>query len=145
MATTNSALHVLLVEDDDVDAMAFQRHVGKSSLPAEIHRAVDGVEALAMLRSPGSELNSPLMIVLDLNMPRMNGDEFLTELRADPALRNSVVLVLTTSDAATDLIASYDKNVAGYVLKSRVGERFETLIAFLESYYTSVEFPLARS
>ena len=100
---------------------------------------------MAQLRDPSSEIESPLIIILDLNMPRMNGDEFLAELRRDASLRNNVVVVLTTSDAASDVMASYEKNVAGYVLKSRVGEKFESLISLLDAYHTSVEFPPARS
>jgi CheY-like chemotaxis protein len=98
-------------------------------------------DALARLRDPNSEIGAPLLIILDLNMPRMSGQEFLAELRDDSLLRSNVVLVLTTSNAASDLMASYEKHVAGYVLKSRVGEKFETLISLLDAYYTSVEFP----
>ena len=138
---TEQPLSIVLVEDDDVDAMAFQRHVGRSSIPTQIHRAVDGVEALTLLRDRQLVSIHSTVIVLDLNMPRMNGQEFLAELRGDPQLKSFVVFVLTTSDAESDLRASYEKNVAGYVLKSGVGEKFEKMTELLSSYYKTVEFP----
>ena len=138
---SKQSLNILLIEDDDVDAMTFQRHVKHSSIEADICRAVDGVEGLAMLRNGRFPPASRTIIVLDLNMPRMNGDEFLAELRSDPALQHSIVFVLTTSDAPADLRASYKKNVAGYISKSRVGERFESFISLLDAYAKTIEFP----
>ena len=134
-------LNILLIEDDDVDAMTFQRHVKNSMIEANVSRAVDGVEGLAMLRNGRFSSDSRTIIVLDLNMPRMNGDEFLAELRSDPDLHNSIVFVLTTSDALSDLRASYEKNVAGYISKSRVGEKFASFISLLDAYANTIEFP----
>ncbi len=139
--TTELSLNILLVEDDDVDAMAFERHVGRSSLCVDIHRAVDGVDALETLRSRPFDPEVPFVIFLDLNMPRMNGTEFLSALRDDAEYRNTLVFVLTTSEADSDLRTSYDKNIAGYVLKSRVGERFEHIVNLLGVYRQAVEFP----
>lgn len=133
------SLRILLVEDDDVDAMAFERHVGRASVPTEVFRAVDGVDGLAKLRELNCE--SPLLVFLDLNMPRMSGAEFLRELRHDVELRHHIVFVLTTSSAASDLRASYEQNVAGYLLKSDVGNKFQGLIALIESYFGLVTFP----
>ena len=74
-------------------------------------------------------------------MPRMNGLEFLTELRADPELRDSIVFVLTTSRSDEDRVASYNLNVAGYIVKSDVGAGFVRLLGLLDHYWRIVEFP----
>lgn len=135
-------IQILLVEDDDIDAMAFDRHLRNANFKHEIHRAIDGGAALEMLRASGdSAIPTPHMIVLDLNMPRMTGLEFLVELRADDRLCRSVVFVFTTSDAAKDRTHCFDHNVAAYLLKSRAGQRFEKLVALLESYVEIAEFP----
>ncbi len=145
-------LQILLVEDDDIDAMAFQRHLGSRNPNVRIHRAIDGAAALELLRGPVQQgactdirsleqADSPFVIVLDLNMPRMSGLEFLQELREDPQLRRSIVFVFTTSDAAEDRMACFEHNVAGYLLKSRAGERFQNVAQLLESYVSIAEFP----
>lgn len=134
---------ILLVEDDDIDAMAFDRHLGNANFKYEIHRAIDGSVALDMLRGSGGAdlIPKPHMIVLDLNMPRMSGIEFLQELRADDDFQNCVVFIFTTSNAEKDRIPCFEHNVAAYLLKSKAGRRFEKLIALLESYVAIAEFP----
>lgn len=140
---TSKPVQLLLVEDDDVDAEGVERALRKRRIANRIIRAVGGMEALEILR--GGEgippLRRPFMVLLDLNMPRMDGLTFLKELRADPDLRDSIVFVLTTSDADRDKVAAYDANVAGYMLKSRVGEMFVNLIELLEPYWRYIEFP----
>jgi CheY-like chemotaxis protein len=86
----------------------------------------------------------PYLILLDLNMPRMNGIEFLAELRSDPQLRSSIVFVLTTSNAEEDKVESYGYNVAGYIVKSEVGHRFVNLITMLGHFWRIVEFPVEK-
>lgn len=86
----------------------------------------------------------PNLILLDLNMPRMGGIEFLEELRTDPNLKDSVVFVLTTSDAEADRLAAYDHFVAGYMVKSKIGENFFQLADMLEGYWRIVELPETR-
>ncbi len=136
------ALQILLVEDDDIDAMAFERHLGNSDLSVCIHRVIDGTAALDLLRDSAKIGNdAPFVIVLDLNMPRMTGIEFLEEMRGDPELKHHIVFVFTTSDAAKDRKACFNHNVAGYVLKSRAGERFRNLVQLIESYVNVAEFP----
>jgi CheY-like chemotaxis protein len=78
---------------------------------------------------------------LDLNLPRLNGVELLREIRSDPELHDSIVFVLTTSKRDEDRMASYDLNVAGYVVKSDVGSGFIRLIELLDHYWRIVEFP----
>ena len=86
---------ILLVEDDDVDAMGVERALKKLRLANPLFRARDGLQGLEMMRS--QKIPRPFLILLDLNMPRMNGLETLREIRRDPALTKSVIFVLTTS------------------------------------------------
>ena len=105
--------------------------------------AEDGLEALDILRgrSPEKRISYPYIILLDLNMPRMNGFEFLPELRDDQALLSAVVFVLTTSDAPSDRERAYRENIAGYMVKAAVGPQFSRLANFLDEYRASVLLP----
>ena len=136
---------ILLIEDDEVDREAFQYSFEKARIANPIHYVGDGKEALRLLRGEGCDpLSKPYMIVLDINLPRMNGHEFLDELRKDPELKGSIVFVLTTSDSEGDKLAAYNKNVAGYMLKSRVGEQFLRLTELFDHYWRIIEFPPPR-
>lgn len=134
---------LLLVEDDAVDAEAIQRAFRQQRIANAFVVARDGVEALAALRGDGRAggVPRPYVVLLDLNMPRMNGVEFLEALRTDPALAASVVFVLTTSDRDEDKQAAYDRHVAGYILKSRAGVDFLDVVRLLGAYWQLVEFP----
>lgn len=136
-------IHILLVEDDEVDAEAIRRAFEKQKINHTITMASDGFKALDVLRGQESQprLRSPYLIILDLNMPRMNGIEFLREIRQDPELKCSVVFVLTTSDSVKDKLAAYNAQVAGYFLKQRTGENFANLVEMLHVYWRIVEFP----
>lgn len=133
----------LLVEDDDVDAMAIQRAIGRKNFATELIRAKDGVEALEHMRGENGKqaLNKPYVLLLDLNMPRMNGIELLAELRDDPKLEDNVVFVLTTSAAEADQEAAYQHNIAGYIVKSDLKENYQEVVALLESYWKVVSLP----
>ena len=132
---------VLLVEDNDIDAEAISRGFRKYKIANPIQRAVDGIEALEILRA--KKIPRPFLILLDINLPKMNGIEFLRELRSDKELHTSIVFVLTTSNENTDKVRAYDRNVAGYLLKTNVGEDFVNLVGMLEHYWRFVEFPPA--
>jgi CheY-like chemotaxis protein len=138
-----NTVHVLLVEDDEVEAEAIQRAFRKHRIANPITVAPDGVEALKILRGEGgdSDVSQPFIILLDINMPRMGGLEFLANLRQDAILKRSIVFVLTTSDREEDKVAAYNGQVAGYLLKTRVGEEFLGLIEMLDVYWRVVEFP----
>ena len=137
-------VHILLIDDDDVDVMAVKRAFKKQKIANPLRVARDGIEGLAMLRGEdGHEpIARPYIIILDLNMPRMDGLEFLAELRKDPSHRDAVVFVLTTSKADEDRAASYDQNVAGYIVKSDVGEGFLNVTRLLDSYWRVVLLPV---
>ena len=133
-------LNILLVEDDQVDVMNVKRAFDKNRIGNPLFVAEDGIRALEVLRS--SEMPRERRIVLlDLNMPRMNGIEFLRELRADPELHMTPVVVLTTSDDERDKINAYNLNVAGYLLKPVTFSNFVEVMAALNKYWTLVEFP----
>lgn len=137
---TRGALNILLVEDDDVDVMNVERAFQKASIESAVFRAADGIQALELLRS-GHIPSERRLILLDLNMPRMSGIEFLRELRQDEALRGTPVVVLTTSDDAADKLGAYQLHVAGYLLKPVVPVRFVELMTLFDDYWTNVEFP----
>ena len=133
---------LVLIEDDDVDVMAVRRALRKLSITVPLHVHSDGVAALEWFKArPPSA--PPLIVLLDLNLPRMNGLEVLRALRADPALKNLVVFVVTTSKAESDLRSAYDLNVAGYIVKSEIGRDFMQLVTLIEHYWRIVELPNA--
>jgi CheY-like chemotaxis protein len=133
---------VLLVEDDDIDVEGVHRAFQKNRIANPIVVARNGVEALDRLLGRNQEpLPKPYIILLDLNMPVMGGLEFLQEIRDRPELRDSVVFVLTTSNADEDRVSAYRQHVAGYCLKSNVGPDFLHLTSLLKSYWRVVELP----
>jgi CheY-like chemotaxis protein len=143
---SDGTVNVLLVEDNEVDVEGVQRAFQRYKIRNPIIVARDGLEALDMLRGAGHAvpIQRPYMIILDLNLPRMDGIEFLKELRRDPELQDSIVFVLTTSQDDDDKLASYSLNVAGYMVKSRVGEGFLGLCEMLDCYWRVIEFPPQR-
>lgn len=132
---------IMLVEDDDVDVMSVTRAFKKLNIKNPLHIARDGVEALAMLRGNGQAKVEPRVILLDLNMPRMGGLEFLQELRADPALKATTVVVLTTSNEERDRVQAYQLNVAGYIIKPVTPANFLEAMATFNKYWTLSETP----
>ena len=135
---------VLLIEDDIFDTMTAQKSFARFNVPHTLHTAFNGEEALDLLLGRrGQEPLRPLpeIILLDLNMPRMNGLEFLAAIRADEDLKASVVFMITTSKAEEDKARAYEKNVAGYIVKQDPANTFMQAVALLEHYWKIVEFP----
>lgn len=136
-------LNILLVEDDEVDIMTVQRAFKKGNIANPLYVAGNGIEALALLRgNPGQPSPIPperRLILLDLNMPKMNGLEFLQELRSDPTIRHIPVVVLTTSNEERDRFDAYNFNVAGYILKPVTFSVFVELMITLDKYWTLCE------
>lgn len=126
----------LIVDDDEVAVMSIKRALKKLRLTNPIEVAHDGREALDVLRgSPDNPpLKKPYIILLDINMPRMNGLEFLAEVREDRELEHSVVFVLTTSDAPSDIAAAYAHKTAGYIVKEDPQNSVRSAIEMLNSY-----------
>ena len=145
-AALNKPIQLLLVEDDDVDAEAIERACRQREVNCEITRFRDGREALDALHSAFgiSLITRPYLIVLDLNLPRLDGIAFLDDLRADPIWRRSIVFVLTTSTREEDTAAAYDRRVAGYLIKEHLGPDYIALCELLDVYEKSVQFPVAN-
>lgn len=132
-------LAILLVEDDAIDVMNARRAFQKNNLTNPVFEAQNGLEALQILRS--GTLPRRHIVLLDLNMPKMNGLELLRAIRADPALKSTSVVVLTTSSGERDKVEAYELNVAGYLLKPVTFSSFVELMATLNKYWTLVELP----
>lgn len=132
---------ILLVEDDEVDVMNVKRAFKKNNISNQLVVASNGIEALALLRSENLEYPKPKIVLLDLNMPKMGGIEFLKEIRQDPSLSSLSVFVMTTSNEDSDKIDAFNLNVAGYILKPLSMDRFISAVSTLNSYWTLCEFP----
>jgi CheY-like chemotaxis protein len=136
-------VNILLVEDDEVDVMAVKRALKELKIANPLHRAADGIDALEMLRGENGKkkLPRPYIVLLDLNMPRMSGLEFLDELRKDRELQRSIVFVMTTSAAEEDRVRAYDKSISGYMLKHSAAHSFLDAVTMLEHFWRVIEFP----
>lgn len=136
-------VNILLIDDDDVAAESVVRSLRKHTVDFPVTLARDGIEALEILRKthPDLSIEKPYIILLDLNMPRMNGFEFLQEIRNDKQLHDSVIFVLTTSDFDSDKARAYNENIAGYMVKSAVGPQFTKLAVLLDNYRNTVALP----
>ena len=133
-------LHILLVEDDEVDILNVRRAFDKNKITNPLYVAANGLEALNMLRE-GRVPASRRIVLLDLNMPKMNGIDFLRELRRDTKLRSIPVVVVTTPNAEKDKVEAFDLNVAGYLVKPVTFPSFVDLMAALNKYWTLVDMP----
>jgi CheY-like chemotaxis protein len=134
---------ILLVEDEPADAHLVLSAIKTNKIFCKLHHELDGVDALDFLRRKGERYKDtprPDLILLDLNMPRMNGREFLHEIKSDPELSAIPVVVLTTSDVERDVVASYKLGAAGYITKPVDMEQFIEAIKQLDNYW----FVLAR-
>lgn len=127
---------ILLVEDDRVDIMTVKRAIQKNSISNPVHVARTGVEALGMLRGDGVPKIEPRpsLILLDLNLPKMGGIEFLKELRADPDLKDLPVIVLTSSNEPRDRAAAFEYDVEDYFVKPHSFDEFTKAIATILAY-----------
>jgi CheY-like chemotaxis protein len=132
---------ILLVEDDEVDVMNVKRAFKKNNISNRLVVASNGIDALEILRSVSPENPRPKIVLLDLNMPRMGGIEFLKEIRQDADLSSLSVFVMTTSNEDSDKIEAFNLNVAGYILKPLSMDRFISAVSTLNSYWTLCEFP----
>lgn len=135
---------ILLVEDDHVDVMNVQRAFRKNNINNPLNVAGNGMEALDMLRgTEGREklIPTPRIILLDINMPKMNGIEFLRELRADENFKSISVFIMTTSNDDKDKFEAYNLNVAGYIIKPVSFDKFVNAVSILNSYWQLCERP----
>ena len=142
--TATATTNILLVEDDTVDVMNVQRSFKKANIANPLFIASNGLEALEVLRNESASVQMPKhrrLVLLDLNMPKMGGLEFLKELRADERLKKTPVIVLTTSDQEKDRVEAFNLNVAGYILKPVTFANFSEMMVTLNRYWTLCEIP----
>lgn len=133
-------INILLVEDDEVDVMTVKRAFAKNNITNPLYVAHNGIEALELLRKHDLPVRRRL-ILLDVNMPKMNGIEFLRELRADPKLQQLCVVMMTTSNEERDRIEAYKLNVAGYMLKPVTFQQFAEVMSTINKYWALMEMP----
>ncbi len=139
----DKGISILLVEDDEIDVMNVKRAFKKCNIVNPLFVAENGLDALAKLRGDGEDkiIPAPKIILLDINMPKMNGIEFLHELRTDPDLKAISVVVLTISNEERDKVDAYNLNVAGYILKPVEPAKFIETIHALDVYWNLIELP----
>lgn len=126
--------HILVVDDDEVSVLAIRRAMDQHDLKTPLTVARDGLEALELLQA--GTVPKPRIVLLDINMPRMTGLEFLAAIRQDPKLCRLVIFVMTTSDAPQDMFEAYAHQIAGYILKEdayrSIGRAIDMLGAYLD-------------
>lgn len=130
---------ILLVEDDEVDVMTMRRALKDLRITNPLHVAGDGEAALELLRGGG--VARPCVILLDLNMPRMGGIEFLRVVKADAAFKSIPVIVLTTSREESDRVETFQLSVAGYMIKPADYRQFVEVVRAIDLYWTLSELP----
>ncbi len=137
---------VLLVDDDEIDREMTIRAFRKARIANQIVEATNGLEALEFLRGQNgkTKVKPPYLVLLDINMPKMDGLEFLQEIRSDEKLHDTIVFVLSTSDHDADKYEAYQQNIAGYILKHRVGSDFLNLTNMIDHYWKVVALPDAQ-
>jgi len=136
----NNQFRVLLVEDEPADAHLVRMAFEEGKVLVDLQHVQDGVEALAYLQKEGlyTEALRPDLILLDFNMPRMNGRKFLEKLKELKDLKRIPVVVLTTSEAETDILSSYDLGASGFIVKPVNIEDFFHQVHQLEDYWFSL-------
>ncbi len=144
MNSKNSVFTILLVEDEPADAFLVRMGFKENKILVDLRHVEDGVEAFAFLNKEGAYQDAPCpdLILLDINMPRMDGLTFLKQIKITESLRRIPVVVLTTSLAECDVLASYDHGAAGFVVKPMDIPQFMEVIRTLKNYWiTLVQLP----
>jgi CheY-like chemotaxis protein len=134
-----SYLPILLVEDDDADAIITRRALAELKVANKLVHKADGDEALAYLKDAASQ--KPCAILLDINMPRMNGLDFLAAVKADAGLKNIPVMMLTTSEADKDVRKSYELGAAGYIIKPCDFKEFIEAMKTMNAWWNLCRMP----
>lgn len=144
--TSNRA--VLLVDDSDADSEAMVRAMGKCATSPAIHRCADGEEALAFLRRldvAEDQPPRPAVILLDLNLPGMDGRDVLEQIKADDSLKHIPVVILSTSSASSDVTFCYRSGASGYLIKPVDLAKFAASVQqFCAYWFEAVELPASQ-
>jgi len=142
----DEVMNIFLVEDNDLDVELFRRGIEKTDARVSLTRARDGLEALEVLTGDVDvpTLRHPYVILLDINMPRMNGHEFLATIRANEDLKNTRVFIFTTSDSVADINRAYDHNANGYIVKPTGLAGLGQVVKMLREFWEVCEHPVRR-
>ena len=137
MTTDRPPLQVLVVEDDLGDVALVEGAFAEHSVASDLHHVADGAEALAFLRreAPYDEAPRPDLILLDLNMPRVDGRETLASIKSDPGLKSIPTIVFTTSAADNDVASSYDAQANAYVTKPINLDDYERVVSEIRNFF----------
>jgi len=138
------AIQVLLVEDSPGDVRLTQEALREANLAVKLHVAADGVEAMSFLRREGLHADAPRpdLILLDLNLPRMDGREVLAHIKADASLKTIPTIILTTSEAEADIVKSYQLQANSYLSKPVQLDQFENLVRSINDFWlTKAKLP----
>lgn len=140
MKLTGEVVDILLVEDNPGDVRLTREAMMEAKIHNQLQVVSDGVEAMAFLRRQGSYANAvrPHLILLDLNLPRKDGREVLAEVKQDPDLRRIPVVILTTSEAETDILKAYDLHANCYIAKPVDIEQFLTVVKSIEDFWITI-------
>lgn len=134
------AVNILMVEDSEGDARLTEEALKDSKLRIRLDTVVDGVEALDYLRKRGryAQASTPDLILLDLNLPRIGGMEVLQEVKADQALRDIPVVVMTSSRAEQDILRSYKLQASCYITKPIDLEQFSNIVRSIDQFWFTI-------
>ena len=144
MASKAGNMKFVVIDDDEIDREVIRRALRKIGSSTQIVEAENGVEALRLLRGSANHapLEKPYVLILDLNMPLMNGFEFLDELRRDSNLKYTPIFVLSTSNEAIDKVKAHRRCISGYIVKSSKHENFQEAMTMLDRYQRVTELPV---
>lgn len=140
MNFTGEAIDILLVEDNPGDVRLTREAMKEAKVRNQLHVVSDGVEAIAFLRRRGAYVDAvrPHLILLDLNLPRKDGREVLAEIKQDTDLRRIPVVILTTSEAETDILEAYDLHANCYISKPVDIDQFLTVVKSVEDFWITI-------
>jgi two-component system, chemotaxis family, response regulator Rcp1 len=130
-------IHILLVDDNEGDILLTREALDDARIVNKISIAYDGLEAIRFLKK-GPSANTPDLILLDINLPKMNGTEVLGIIKNDPDLKRIPVIMLTTSSAEKDILASYDNHANCYITKPVDLDRFMSVVRTIEDFWISI-------
>lgn len=136
----SKCIDILLVEDSEGDARLAKEAMKDSKIRNKLYHVLDGVEAMAFLRNEGKYADSPRpdLVLLDLNLPRKDGREVLSEIKGDDALKKIPVVILTVSSAEEDILKSYDLHANCYITKPIDLDQFMKVIRSIEDFWLSI-------
>lgn len=140
MSAPNDPVEILLAEDNPGDVMLTKKALEQGKLANNLHVTTDGVDALQFLRQEGEHEDSPRpdLVLLDLNMPRKDGEDVLEEMQADASLRRIPVVVLTSSESEEDIAKSYELNANAYLTKPVDFDGFVEIVNRMEDFWFQV-------